>query len=369
MNKNISILMFIMSLIGILYNMFFVSDAVSVIIRITCIIGILILEFLNYSFKVNEKIINFLQLISILIILKLGYYELNFFLPIILFKILNKKINILVSIGISSAIIFYIFKENVFYMITYAVVVNLYLFELKKQNEYKEKIKEFDREQRYEHHLMESKIRNLERYLEQNNVVTSLRERNFMAQKLHDHLGHRITSSIMQLEVTKETLGKNNELAYKYLTTSMTNLREGMDEIREVLRKVKPRDKVIGIENIKEQLLKFEYSTGVKTSLVIEGDTSRFTLKLWMAIQDNLSEALTNAAKYSTGDEIRLAIYIYNKIVRIEFRDNGKGYKTLKKGLGLRGIDERIQNLGGRVEYYNDNGFVINAVLNLEDKQ
>lgn len=57
MNKNISILMFIMLLIGMLYNMFFVSDAVSVIIRITCIIGILILEFLNYSFKINEKII------------------------------------------------------------------------------------------------------------------------------------------------------------------------------------------------------------------------------------------------------------------------------------------------------------------------
>ena len=59
--------------------------------------------------------------------------------------------------------------------------------------------------------------------------------------------------------------------------------------------------------------------------------------------------------------------YIYNKIARIEFRDNGNGYKNLNKGLGLRGIEERVEMVGGRVEYYNDNGFVINMILNLEE--
>jgi signal transduction histidine kinase len=170
----------------------------------------------------------------------------------------------------------------------------------------------------------------------------------------------------MQLEVTKETLGKNDELANKYLITAMDNLREGMDEIRDVLTSVKPRDKVMGIENIKEQLLKFEYSTDMRTSFNIEGDTDKLILKVWMVIQDNLNEALTNAAKYSMANEIKLSIFIYNKIARIEFRDNGKGYEKLNKGLGLRGIEERVQSLGGRVQYYNDKGFVINMIFNLE---
>lgn len=366
MNKNISMLMLIMSIMSIIYVMLFGGQEVNIIIRITYIVAISILELLNNSFKLNEKIINFLQLVSILVLLKAGFYELTFLLPIVIFKIAKKKTNIFIITGISMGIMFYAFRENSFYTCVYAVIVNLYLYEVEKQVKVETELKEFDRGQRYEHHLMENKIRNLERYLEQNNVVTSLKERNFMAQKLHDHLGHRITSSLMQLEVTKETLGKNDELAYKYLITAMNNLREGMDEIREVLRNVKPREKIIGIENIKEQLLKFEYSTGIKTVLVTEGDTNKLTLKLWVVIQENLNEALTNAAKYSMADELKISIFIYNKIARIEFRDNGNGYKNLSKGLGLRGIDERVQSLGGRVEYYNDNGFVINIVFNLE---
>lgn len=365
MNKNISILMLIMTIMGIFYLMFFGEEDINVIIRVTCIVAILILDLVNNYFKVNEKIINFVQLVSVLVLLKAGFYELSFLLPIVIFKI-AKRINIFVITVINIGIMFYLCRENSFYISVYAIIINSYLYEVKKQFEIEAELKEFGRGQRYEQHLMENKIRNLERYLEQNNVVTSLKERNFMAQKLHDHLGHRITSSLMQLEVTKETLGKNDELAYKYLNTAMDNLREGMDEIRDVLRNVKPREKVIGIENIKEQLLKFEYSTGIKTNFVTEGDTSKLTLKLWVVIQENLNEALTNAAKYSKADEIKVGIFIYNKIARVEFRDNGKGYKTLNKGLGLRGMEERVQNIGGRVEYYNDNGFVINIVFNLE---
>lgn len=369
MNKDISMLMIIMSMIGVLDLIFCGYKDIDVIIRITCILVVSILELLNNIFIINERIINFIQIASILIIISFGFYEIIFLLPIVIFKMLNNKINILVSIVMNTGILFYLSRENFVYMAIYIIIVNLYLYEVKKQYEYGLELNAFNRGQRYENHLMENKVRNLERYLEQNNIVTSLKERNFMSQKLHDHLGHRITSSLMQLEVTKETLGKNDELANKYLITAMNNLREGMDEIRGVLSNVKPRDKVMGIENIKEQLLKFEYSTNIKTILNIEGDTNKLILKIWMVIQDNLNEALTNAAKYSMANEFKLSIFIYNKIARIEIRDNGNGYKNLNKGLGLRGIEERVQSLGGRVEYYNDNGFVINMIYNLEERK
>lgn len=367
MNKNISMLIIIISAFGGLDVISSGYQDVDIIIRITCIIGISILELLNDFFKLNEKYINFIQLISILIFESMGFCEIIFLLPIIIFKIFRNKVTIFYNILINIGIISYLSRDDLLYMSIYIIIINLYLYELKKQHENDLELKEFNRGQRYESHLMEHKVRNLERYIEQNNVVISLKERNFMAQKLHDHLGHRITSSLMQLEVTKETLGKNNELANKYLLTAMENLREGMDEIRKILRNVKPRDRIIGIENIKEQLLKFEYSTGIKTALNIDGDINKIILKLWMVIEDNINEALTNAAKYSVASEIILSIFVYNKIARIEFRDNGNGYKNLNKGLGLRGIEERVQGLGGRVEYYNDNGFVMNMIFNLEE--
>ncbi|HEY5525272.1 MAG TPA: histidine kinase [Clostridium sp.] len=367
MNKAITQLMLIMSMVGILDIILLGNQGSDVILGITCIVGISILELLSNILKTNEKSIKFIQLLGIPALMNFGFQGIDFLLPIVIFKIVKDKMNTFISICIALGITAYFSRENFFYMAIYIIIINLYLYEVKKQYKDNLEINDFNRGQRYESHLMENKVRNLERYLEQNNIVTSLKERNFMAQKLHDHLGHRITSSLMQLEVTKETLGENNELSKKYLTSAMENLREGMEDIREVLRNVKPRDKVMGIENIKEQLLKFEYSTGIRTTFNIDGDTNKLILKLWMVIQDNINEALTNAAKYSNANEIKLSIYIYNKIARIEFRDNGNGYKILNKGLGLGGIEERIEMLGGRVEYYNDKGFVINMILNLEE--
>ena len=204
----------------------------------------------------------------------------------------------------------------------------------------------------------------MEKYLDQNNIITVLKERNFIAQKLHDHLGHRITSSIMQLEVTKEMIGNNDEIAKKYLDTAMSNLREGMEEIRDFLRQVKPGQSVIGIETIKELVLKFQYATGIETVFLCDGDTSAIRLMELKIIEENIKEALTNAAKYSNATKITVSILVFNMFYRVEIRDNGNGAEKLSKGLGLRGIEERLEEINGRVEYYNDNGFVVNMVIN-----
>ncbi|WP_370649794.1 ATP-binding protein [uncultured Clostridium sp.] len=77
-----------------------------------------------------------------------------------------------------------------------------------------------------------------------------------------------------------------------------------------------------------------------------------------------MKEALTNAAKYSNATKINVSILVFNMFYRVEVRDNGNGVERLAKGLGLSGIEERLEEINGRVEYYNDNGFVINMVIN-----
>ena len=244
------------------------------------------------------------------------------------------------------------------------IIINLYLYEIKDKLNEKEKYKKLNKVTSNSKIVMEKKIDELEKYLDQNNIITVLKERNFIAQKLHDHLGHRITSSIMQLEVTKEMIGNNDEIAKKYLDTAMGNLREGMEEIRDFLRQVKPGQSVIGIETIKELVLKFQYATGIETVFLCEGDTSAIRLMELKIIEENIKEALTNAAKYSNATKITVSILVFNMFYRVEIRDNGSGAEKLSKGLGLRGIEERLEEINGRVEYYNDNGFVVNMVIN-----
>lgn len=365
MKKTVSVLLFIMALFGVAAVVNNTLNGVDTIINLCCIIFICILQILKNIAKLNTNGIGVIQLVAIVLAMGYGFSGVEYLIPIIIFEVFESKINpftcILISLSITSIMI----QENIFNIAVYTVIVSLYLYEGRKQHIDNEELKEFNKGQRYQRHIMAKKITNLEKYLEQNNITASLKERNFMAQKLHDHLGHRITSSLMQLEVTKETIGKNNELSEKYLISAMENLREGMDEIRDVLRNVKPRDKVMGIEDIKEQLLKFQYNCGIKTTLKIEGDTEKIKFNIWIVIEENLKEALTNAAKYSEATEIKVSILIYNKIARIEVRDNGVGCTNIKSGLGLKGMEERMQAIGGRIDYTNDNGFAINMMLTL----
>ena len=66
----------------------------------------------------------------------------------------------------------------------------------------------------------------------------------------------------------------------KYLLSAMENLRVGMEEIRTVLRNVKPKDRTITIENIKKLLLEFQYNSGIKTHFHLEGEVEKLGAKL-----------------------------------------------------------------------------------------
>ena len=366
MKKVVLILVLIMGFWGIALiinkgednNYIIIYNTVSIII-------ICIMQIIKNIFKFNYPLITIFQLIFISVLLYFGIYGVVLLIPILIFEILEEKISFYSSVILNFFIFVILSRENILFALIYIIIINLYLYEVKEHEKVRNELMSSNKSTREERFIMEEKIINLNKYLEQNSLMTSLRERNYMAQKLHDHLGHRITSSIMQLEVTKEILGKDMELSKKYLVSAMDNLREGMDDIRAILKNVKPRDKVVGLEDIKEAVLKFQYNSGINTSLKVEGDIDRIKLNQLIVIETNIIEALTNAAKYSKATEIKISFYIYNKIARIEIIDNGIGCKSIHKGMGLRGIEERMESINGRMEINNDTGFIINMIFDL----
>ena len=344
-------------------NTEYITYAILFILLIDCI------HLTKNIIKTNYKIITLIELGLIVVSMFIGYTYTVLLLTILLFDLFEDSLTLYINVVISIFTLYltsieYISIKELTIISIIIIITNLYLYEIKNKLNEKEKYKKLNKSSNNSKIVMEKKIDELEKYLDQNNIITVLKERNFIAQKLHDHLGHRITSSVMQLEVTKEMIGNNDEIAKKYLDTAMSNLREGMEEIRDFLRQVKPGQAVIGIETIKELVLKFQYATGIETVFLCDGDTSAIRLMELKIIEENIKEALTNAAKYSNATKITVSILVFNMFYRVEIRDNGSGVERLSKGLGLRGIEERLEEINGRVEYYNDNGFVVNMVIN-----
>lgn len=65
----------------------------------------------------------------------------------------------------------------------------------------------------------------------------------------------------------------------------------------------------------------------------------------------------------ATAIDINLNINKNETYVRI--KDNGIGCKNFKKGFGISGMEQRVNNLGGKIEFHTESGsgFEINLLL------
>jgi len=80
------------------------------------------------------------------------------------------------------------------------------------------------------------------------------------------------------------------------------------------------------------------------------------------------SEALTNIGKYAEASRATIEVLRRDGTVTLSVTDDGRGGATLETGLGLRGLADRVEALGGRllVESRRGEGTVVSAELPLE---
>ncbi|MDK2564668.1 histidine kinase [Romboutsia sedimentorum] len=269
----------------------------------------------------------------------------TFFMILIYFIIVIKiKLDyMLISLGILSIIFIY---ES----------INV---ELKKENV--EKLN-FDLKQKIYTIEESRKLENKLNY--QHQEVIKIEERNILSQKLHDKIGHTIVGSIMQLEALKIIMNSDIDKSKFILDKICDNLRNGMDDIRTTLRKTKPIQSELGIENLRLILDEFSKEYKIKNKIDIEGDMKEINIIYWKVILNSINEILTNTIKYSNADLITVNISVLNKIIRIHIKDNGNVCKNIEKGLGLIGIEERVINSGGNVYFNNEDGFSTLIIFN-----
>src|SRR6185503_6472984 len=63
-----------------------------------------------------------------------------------------------------------------------------------------------------------------------------------------------------------------------------------------------------------------------------------------------VSEALTNVARYARASRATVSITLDGGIARVEVADDGRGGAAPGRGSGLRGLADRVDAIGGRLE-------------------
>lgn len=191
-----------------------------------------------------------------------------------------------------------------------------------------------------------------------------LEERAQLSQTLHDKLGHNINGSVYQLEAVKVLMEKDPEKSRNMIQAVIDQLRGGMDEIRAILRKERPKKYKLAMSQL-EKLCEDCRQKDVNANLFTEGDLSIVPEKYLEIILDNAYEAVSNSMKYAKCTKIEIKIHVLNQMVRCSISDNGVGCIEIVDGMGISGMRRRVREINGILNFESEAGFTINMLLPL----
>lgn len=204
------------------------------------------------------------------------------------------------------------------------------------------------------------------RYEEQLELNLRLDERRRIAQQIHDLLGHTIAAAVLQLEASKSILKPQPDKAEAMVGQSIELLREGMNQIRATVRDMHSEIETIKYSSIELLVGKVRRDTGLNIILQPKGDLSRIPIGLWNVVYQVVNESLSNVVRHAGATQVTIEIQVLPRMLRLFISDNGVGFSTIKEGMGLQGMRERVEEVGGKMTLEGRDGMRLNCLIPLK---
>lgn len=223
---------------------------------------------------------------------------------------------------------------------------------------------------RREQGALEDKVR--ERTTELDSANQSLRElsarlmqlqdeeRRRIARELHDSVGQMLAGLTMNLSSVKAEIERLNKEASK-LTDSEALVQEMSKEVRTISYLLHPPllDEAGLSSALRWYVEGFSERSKIKVDFDLPIDFGRLPAELETAIFRTVQECLTNVHRHSESAVAKICLARTSSSVRVEVQDSGKGMAPENQagmavsgtlGVGLRGMRERLRQLGGNLE-------------------
>jgi PAS domain S-box-containing protein len=187
-------------------------------------------------------------------------------------------------------------------------------------------------------------------------VVTAQEvERRRVARELHDQAGQALISIKYEMDLIYKDLNIKSKPARQRFLKMMTLIDQTTGQIREISQNLHPP--ILDIAGLNLSIKEYCTELAKRTSLVINyngcelpGLPDEIGINLFRILQ----ELLTNILKHSQATSVTVQLDYRNEVIVFSVKDNGRGIdnKSSNKGLGLVGIHERVDILGGDLKIH-----------------
>ncbi len=195
-------------------------------------------------------------------------------------------------------------------------------------------------------------------------IQTEEKERKRFAKDLHDGLGPLLSTVKMSISALSQI--EHDEKSKKIITNTEHVLNEAINSIKEISNNLSPH--ILNNFGLASAINNFcnKINQTKKINIDFKSNISneRYNSNIELILYRVICELINNTTKHANAQNIKINLTRYEKILTIQYTDDGKGFdvnriEITKKGMGLSNIKTRIKSINGVViiESSEGNGF------------
>jgi signal transduction histidine kinase len=179
-------------------------------------------------------------------------------------------------------------------------------------------------------------------------VAASDDTRRRIERDLHDGAQQRLVSLGLDLREIDHLMGFAPDEARRGIERVGVGIEEVLENLRETSRGIHPA--ILSQGGLPPALKALARRSKVPVELDVRFD-NRLPEQVEVAAYYLVSEALTNAAKHSRADVVRVRAWLDDQTLEVVVSDDGVGGADPANGSGLVGLRDRAATLGGTIEF------------------
>jgi len=191
-------------------------------------------------------------------------------------------------------------------------------------------------------------------------ILTEEKERAHFSKELHDGIGPLLSTIKLYLQWSKRS--KNNKSHEEIIGKAEEVVEDAIISVKEISNKLSPHLLInYGLcSAVRSFITKLEETSAIQ--FVFNCNISkRLGNEIEAAIYRAIIECINNTIKHSEAKMVTIYMHDSGNQLEVQYLDNGVGYNMeetlpVRKGLGLFNLQNRIQNIGGKIMMYSEPG-------------
>jgi signal transduction histidine kinase len=199
-------------------------------------------------------------------------------------------------------------------------------------------------------------------------VAAQETERCSISRELHDEVGQTLGAVLVDAANLANRIPAEDTVSHRYLDNIRALADTSVNSIRNIALLLRPSmlDDLGLVPALEWQAREMSRRSGIKVKVVAENVSDSLPDAVRTCIYRVVQETLNNVSRHSGAKSALVRVQQTEGSIVLTVKDDGSGFELAKtRGLGLIGMEERVKQLGGRLEIESQpgHGTVLRATL------